>query len=229
MRAEEFPLGRTRQAELTVERLHEVLAYDPETGVFTWNARPGGDRYVRAWNARYAGTVAGCVKPAGYRHISLYGGDYKAARLAFLYMKGEWPEAEVDHRNLDRSDDRWPNLHPATPGQNQRNKSVYINNKLGVKGISWYKGKYVARISDGGKYRHLGRFSKLSDAVSAHNKAAAELGGEFARPSIDPDNPPLQVKIVRYGQAPLPEPRSTIAADGTVVDLEFVRYGEAVT
>jgi len=209
-----------RTQTLTAERLRELLSYDPETGELRYLAVPGR-------RTDLVGKQAGWIHPDGYRRIHVDGVQHIASRLVYLHVTGEHPEAEVDHRSRGRADDRADNLRPATHGQNQMNRMVGRNNKLGIKGIYLDKGKYRATIHDGGKTHHLGRFSKLADAIAARNKAAAELHGEFARPSIDPDNPPVKVVITRYGGAALPEPRSTIGPAGEVCDIEFVKYDEA--
>ena len=213
----------SKTQELTSERLREALEYEPESGVFTWRHRMDAKPQ---WNARHAGRRAGSIGSDGYRRITIDDVKHKASRLAFLYMKGAHPPDEVDHTDGQRDDDRWANLNSATRRQNMANRQVHRSNKLGIKGVCWYRltGKYEAKISAEGKNRHLGYFSNLADAIAARNRAAAELYGEFARPSIDPDNPPLQVRIVKYGTAPLPEPRMTIASDGTVVDVSCVRF-----
>ena len=88
---------------LTQERLHEVLNYDPDTGIFTWKERPIETfKTVGAgntWNTRYAGTVAGSKDKDGYIVVRIGGKRYFAHRLAFLYVHGYMPEQEIDHDN----------------------------------------------------------------------------------------------------------------------------------
>jgi hypothetical protein len=69
---------------LTVERLRELLRYDPETGEFRWRVTGG---------AAQAGSVAGNIagKGKGCRRIMLDGQRCSIRRLAHLYEKGEWP------------------------------------------------------------------------------------------------------------------------------------------
>jgi hypothetical protein len=99
---------------ITAERLRQLLHYDPERGVFTWLSRPA----ERSWNTRFAGTRAGTINGLGYVVIGILGRRYKAHRLAWLYVHGEWPGRELDHINCDKSDNRIANLRPATRSQN---------------------------------------------------------------------------------------------------------------
>src|SRR5690606_34614864 len=101
---------------LTQQRLKELLYYDPETGIFTRLVGRSGPR------AR-AGDVAGSDNGKGYIRIYVDGRPYKAHRLAWFYMHGEWPE-EIDHRNGERADNRLSNLRPVTRQQNNLNQSI---------------------------------------------------------------------------------------------------------
>ena len=73
---------------LTQERLKEVLHYDPETGIFMWLVAPNGRIRV--------GMEAGSSHD-GYIGIKVDRILYKAHRLAWFYMTGEWPANDVDH------------------------------------------------------------------------------------------------------------------------------------
>ncbi|MCI0598747.1 MAG: HNH endonuclease [Beijerinckiaceae bacterium] len=125
----------TCRNDITAERLRKLLTYDPETGIFTWLPREGDGREVRRWNARYSGKIAGCInKTDGYRYIKIDGQMYLAHRVAVLYVKGEWPRADIDHINLDRADTRFCNLRQATRAQNMANIRKQRNNTGGYKG-----------------------------------------------------------------------------------------------
>src|SRR5262245_11249534 len=99
--------------DLTADLVRSLLHYDLETGIFTWKV----DR------ARHvcAGDIAGTRTPHGYLVIGIRGTNYFAHRLAFLWVKGEWPKAELDHINLLKIDNRWVNLREATRSQNMFN------------------------------------------------------------------------------------------------------------
>ncbi len=158
---------------LTHARLLEVLTYDPETGVFYWRKMIGQRAVI--------GQVAGGKRPDGYIAIAIDGKTYKASRLAWLYMKGEFPPHLMDHEDRDRANNQWLNLRPATKRQNNANKKRQVNNKVGLKGVNWHKAsnKYVAQISNHGKKEHLGLFTEPADAHAAYVRRAKEIHGEF--------------------------------------------------
>lgn len=157
--------------------LRELLCYAPETGAFTW-------RVNRRGKAK-AGDIAGTQNSSGYWLISVRDRLYYAHRLAWLYMKGEWPADQVDHINGNPADNRWVNLRTATNGQNQANSRCRNNNKSGVKGVHWdtRRGYWVAQIMINYKSINLGYFEDIADAASAYADAAAKYFGEYARAS----------------------------------------------
>jgi hypothetical protein len=157
-------------------RLREVLHYNPETGIFTW--------LISTSNRVRAGDVAGCVhKASGYLRIKLDGRNYKAHRLAFLFMTGIWAPHQIDHSNLVKTDNRWVNLRMATGSQNSANTCAGANNKSGYKGVSWYKRnhKWLAQIQINGKCIFLGYRDTKDEAAALYAEAAEKYHGEFAR------------------------------------------------
>lgn len=162
--------------KLTAERLRELLHYNPETGVFTW---------LEARRCGRTGKNAGTLKPNGYVEIEIEQRSYKAHRLAFLYMTGEWPDADVDHKNRRRADNRWTELRPASRAENLANSGPRRNNTSGFKGVSKRAdtGRWRAQFRVGGKSVALGSFDTPEEAHQAYMAAAREHFGEFARPS----------------------------------------------
>jgi hypothetical protein len=121
-------------ASLTHDRLLERLAYNPETGVFTWL---WAKSQRAAWNSRHAGRQAGALGIRGYICISIDRRLYPAHRLAWLYVKGVWPAEQVDHINHDRTDNRMANLREVSKAENAKNKSPSTLNKSGLTGVSY--------------------------------------------------------------------------------------------
>lgn len=147
------------------------MHYNPETGVFTWRIKKSGNTK--------AGCVAGSLRTIGYITIHVDNIDYKAHRLAFLYMEGYFPELFLDHINRIKNDNRWDNLREVSPSCNQRNTGINKNNTSGVKGVFWFPDskKWVSRIKVFGKLNHLGYFENFNDAVKA--RWEAEVKYEF--------------------------------------------------
>lgn len=159
---------------LTIERLKELMHYDPATGQFV--------RLVRCGKCK-VGSVAGTLQACGYRSIVIDYKQYYAHRLAVFYMTGAWPSDEVDHRNVTPGEDQWNNLRPATRAQNEANKPLSVANTSGFKGICFdaRRGKWAAYIKRGGKGKFLGYFTAPNAAHEAHMFAARQMSGDFAR------------------------------------------------
>lgn len=158
---------------LTAKRLREVLDYDMVSGLFTWKY-PINNRIK-------VGDVAGYVCQ-GYWRISVDGETYLGHRLAWLYVKGEWPEVHIDHDDTNRSNNAFKNLREATVSQNHFNIGITASNTSGYKGVSWFKKtrKWRARITVNKKERTLGYFDMKEEAHEFYCLAADMLHGEFA-------------------------------------------------
>jgi hypothetical protein len=156
----------------TAARVHELLEYDPFTGLFRW-------RVDRLNVKKVAGDVAGSVsKKLGYVIIGVDGRTYYGHILAWFMTTGEWPEGEIDHENLNRSDNRWDNLRRATKSQQRANQHVRADSKIGVKGVYLTpKGRYGARIAS----KKLGVFDTIEEASAAYAAAAERRFGDYAR------------------------------------------------
>jgi hypothetical protein len=151
---------------ITQEELKELLSYDQDTGIFTWNK-----------SKKQAGTLT----YSGYKRIIIKNKSYYAHRLVWLYVNGYMPDY-VDHINMNRSDNRLCNLRKATNAENQCNKKITKNNTSGVKGVSWFArdNNWRARIQFDGKHIHLGYFNTIEEAKTAIENTRVELHREFA-------------------------------------------------
>lgn len=176
-----------KESIITIELVRKFLDYDPETGIFLWRWRSAKYFSTKAagkiWNSRFPKTVAGTPDGKGYFRVRIFGVYYKSHHLAWLYMTGEWPENHIDHKNLNKSDNRWNNLRIATASQNQANRRAGRNNTSGFKGVSWSKQakKWRSRFKKDGKETHIGYFDTPEDASLAYSNAAKRIHGEFAR------------------------------------------------
>jgi hypothetical protein len=166
--------SRMEGLALTHERLTELLAYDAERDVFRWRTSRRGVS---------AGQVAGCVRGDGYRVIGIDGHPYLAHRVAWFYVHGEWPHANLDHADLSRSSARLDGLRPATKSQNAANSPLGRNNTSGAKGVTWERRrqKWKAQIKVNYRNIFLGEFASKDDARAAYAAAAQKYFGEYAR------------------------------------------------
>ena len=153
---------------ITQERLKSLLTYDPDTGEFRWRTkRPRCT----------VGALAGTATHHGYTAIKLDGATYRAHRLAWLYVFGDWPRMELDHINRKRSDNRISNLREATRFLNCQNRkksttahSQHIGVSKGFGGKGWR-----AYIDKNGRRITLGVFRTEQDAVEARKNAERQM------------------------------------------------------
>jgi hypothetical protein len=102
------------KADLTAQRLRELLNYNPETGIFTRAADVLTGRYSKQIAAK-KGDAAGTINHSGHVVITIEGRRYRAHHLAWLYVRGVWPSANLWHVNGERSDNRIANLTEVEP------------------------------------------------------------------------------------------------------------------
>jgi hypothetical protein len=162
-------MGPLFMRTLTQELLKTRLFYDAETGLFTWACNYGKAR---------SGSVAGYVAEANttcYLKIGLLGKEYKAHRLAFFWMTGEWPTSQVDHINRNSLDNRWSNLRDATPNVNLCNTRLFKHNTSGYRGVSFNRAcnRWQAHFKWQHKSHYLGLFATPEEAACAYDSFAS--------------------------------------------------------
>ena len=157
---------------ITQAYLHEILEYDPETGVLK-------NRINRGRRGK-AGHVHNSLNTGGYRVVCIDGTQYKTSRVIWFMMTGAWPRLKIDHEDRDRTNERWTNLRQATQGQNMGNRSVGKNSTTGIKGVCKRGKRFSAQIRIGGKLTHLGYYPTETEAAEAYREAAEIVFEEFA-------------------------------------------------
>jgi hypothetical protein len=99
-----------------LEDLKRLFDYDPETGELAYKERPA--------NCIKLGEKVKRKNKGGYVTVKIKGKTYLAHRIIYYLMTGTDPVGSlVDHKNRDRSDNRWNNLRLATILDNNRNCS----------------------------------------------------------------------------------------------------------
>lgn len=159
----------------TAADLRERLDYHPDTGEFWTRPRKIGTVQYFGKTRMPAVTITLRTEEGTYRH-------YYAHRLAWLWMTGEWPTAEVDHINNDSTDNRWMNLREASHTENNRNKEFAGRNGMGLLGAHYHKASGLWRATL--KRKTLGYFKTAQEAHEVYKKAAVEAYGEFAHSSL---------------------------------------------
>jgi hypothetical protein len=172
-----------------VEQLRDMLEYDPANGTLRWRVVPlkyfqstgySAERKCAAWNGKYAGKVALAHrdKPGSYAYGDVFGTKVYAHRAILAMEHGVWPEADVDHINGDRTDNRLINLRPVSRQVNAMNRSIYSRNRSGVMGVYWDRSRsqWAAEIFVNGVKQHIGRFERLEDAKRARAEREVLLG-----------------------------------------------------
>jgi hypothetical protein len=166
--------------ELTHDLLLKVLRYEPESGEFIW---------LRSSGKAKSGSKAGNVTLTGSKRrnrsprcqIRVFGKSYYRSRLAWFYMKGQWPKLEIDHQDVNSLNDRWENLREATGNQNRSNTKARKDTRFGLKGVYLNGNRCSAQITVGGKRMYLGSFDTPEAAHEAYVNAAKDVRGEFFR------------------------------------------------
>ena len=119
----------------------------------------------------------------GYKRIGLMNGNqilYLVHRLVYQHFGTDWnSELTVDHINGIRTDNTISNLRIATPQQQQFNRPISKNNKLGVKGVRKQGNMYRAGMTFNGKSIHIGNYTTIEEASQAYQAKAQELHGNF--------------------------------------------------
>lgn len=153
---------------LTQERLKELLHYDPESGIFT--------RLVRTSNRTQINEIAGSNNGNGYLRICVDGTKYYTHRLAWLYMTGEWPTDQGDHKNTIPSDNRWTNLRDATPAINSQNqRKAKSNSSTGFLGVFPCGKRFKTQVGLDERSQHVGVYDTPELAYEAYVDAKRKL------------------------------------------------------
>lgn len=143
---------------MTPERLHELLKYNAETGLFTWAKVRRGCRL---------GDVAGCQMKHGYISIRLDNVLYLAHRLAWFYVKGRWPTDQIDHIDGNRCNNKFANLREVSNMENAQNRHSG-RNKSGFLGVRKENSKWLAEIKVNYKPIRIGLFATPEEAHKAY-------------------------------------------------------------
>ncbi len=115
----------------------------------------------------------------GYARSTIQGKSVQMHRLIMAARECD----EIGHVNGNKLDNRRKNLRFGKHSDHTANQQMHVNNKSGLKGVSWDKtrGKFRVTIRKDYKKIHVGRFDDLEAAARAYNRAALNYFGKFAK------------------------------------------------
>ena len=157
----------SRDSKLSLERLRQVLRYEPETGNFYWIHRDTIKKKL--------GTNASIIRSHGYLNICIDSTYYYTHRLAWFYVYGEWPKV-IDHIDGDKTNNRIENLRSVSQKCNVENVlKTRKHNKSGILGAVKSKYGFYARLTSQGKQIYLGHYKTAEEAHNVYLKAKRQL------------------------------------------------------
>lgn len=157
---------------LTQKRLHELLHYHPQTGIFRWRT---GKRKGQIAGARH--------DERGFLKVSIKSRRYLLHRLAWLWMTGEMPRWDIAHKNGDHGDNSWSNLVEANRMQRSSTRGS-MRLPTGIEGIWSVGNRFEATMPTNIAVISLGMFDTLDEAKSAireRKRIARERQRQVAR------------------------------------------------
>lgn len=157
-----------------IEYLRSLFTLNSETGELFWK----GSNCHSVKN----GSLAGSLKPCGYRTVEILGKNYRYHRIIYAIHYGQHPVGAVDHIDGDISNNKPSNLRLANPAQNSHNRKKQSDNTSGHKNVYWFEKnkKWNVRISAFGKSYYFGAYLHIEDAVKVAKEKRKALHGEFA-------------------------------------------------
>lgn len=164
----------------SIERLREVLDYNPLTGDLILRIDTKG---------RTAGSVAQRELTGGYSYVMVDGKLMRAHRAIWALVYGEWPEGGIDHVDRDGTNNALTNLRLAGPSQNARNR--IRRGKSGYKGVHADNkgcGRFYTLVCPGdSKLIQLGSYNSPEEAAYAFNVGAWIIDQRYSAMNIIPE------------------------------------------
>ena len=119
------------------------------------------------------GRAVGSPHVDGYLSTMVKGKNHLLHRLAWLYVHGAWPAADIDHRDGVRSNNKLSNLREATRDENCQN-TLWPLGESGILGAVKVGSRWRSKIKIDGKVKHLGYFDTPELAGEAYLAAKAD-------------------------------------------------------
>ncbi len=155
--------------DFSIEGLKSIIQYDRKTGVLR--------RIFDYGTCRPCNVVLNSVSKDGYIKVGVFGKTYSAHRIAWFYVRGRWPVGDIDHIDGNKTNNAFSNLREVSHSVNIQNQTKAhkgsASKLLGVSAAPF--GKWVARISAGGKNKYLGHYKSPESAHEVYLEAKRKL------------------------------------------------------
>lgn len=169
------------EKNISINQLKSLFFY--KDGVIYWRNRPRRhfktDMAFKMWSSKNEGRPSGTMCSGGYLRTNItFNGrrkSYANHRIIFALFNDKWPPDQIDHIDHNKTNNLISNLRCVNQSDNQKNATKRSDNKSGVTGIYWHKGKgkWCAEISSENKKIYIGSFKEMADAVA--ERKACEL------------------------------------------------------
>lgn len=175
MRKPGNPTGKNERKILPpAEVLRERFFYDAGTGVL---------HDLAGSKMRARGAAVGFVEQgSGYLRTDMPEGRFFVHRIIWKLVTGAEPPRVIDHKDTDRTNNRFKNLREADDHLNGGNQRPHSDAASPLKGVFRHSsGSWTSQICVRRKRYHLGYFNTPEEAHAAYCAAAKKHFGEFAR------------------------------------------------
>ncbi len=162
-------------AQVLLAAARRIYEYNDVGGGLVWRAFANPAHPGRA----KIGGPAGGSDGHGYLMCMLLGHKFKVHQIVWLLHHGAMASHPLDHKDLDRTNNRIENLRACTDSQNSQNSIGMTRPTAGYRKDPKGNG-YRAEIQINSKKKFLGYFLDPKDARAAYVAARREQSGEFS-------------------------------------------------
>jgi len=171
------------QRLIDISVAEDIIDFDPITQNMFWKHR--ASEYFKdpnrsfSWNAKNEGKQCfNYLDVNGYLRGVIFKHKIPKHRLIWLFSYGRWPNGFIDHINGIKTDNRLVNLREVTSKENSKNRAISKSNSTGHMNVYNAKrqGAYRVAFCIDGKYKSLGVYDNIQDAVDVRNKNYISMG-----------------------------------------------------
>lgn len=139
--------------KITLERVNQLVTYDPITGEVRWKVSQGKSK---------TGNLAGSTQH-GYGKLTIDKEQIKLHRLVWFIHHKEWPKGQIDHIDGNKLNNKISNLRDVPMSINMQNRYAIRRNASDMpQGVTKTKhGKFLANI-------RIGVFNSAEEASEAY-------------------------------------------------------------